>query len=74
MEPQLASCEVSEIFRVPKATLCHCRYQRAGLTIEGGGVVLTDNYLKVPVPPGGIGNRRVRVRITSAEPLAGALV
>ena len=47
---------------------------RAGLTIEGGGVVLTDNYLKVPVPLGGVGNRRVRVRITSAEPLAGALV
>jgi hypothetical protein len=37
MEPQLASCEVSEIFRVPKATLCHCRYQRAGLTIEKVG-------------------------------------
>ncbi|MDE0828404.1 MAG: MiaB/RimO family radical SAM methylthiotransferase [Vicinamibacterales bacterium] len=46
---------------------------RAGLTLEGGRVVLTDNYLKVPVPPGGDGNQRVRVRITSAEPLAGVL-
>ena len=46
---------------------------RAGLTLEGGRVVLTDNYLKVSVPPGGDGNQRVRVRITSAEPLAGVL-
>ena len=46
---------------------------RAGLTLEGGKVVLTDNYLKVSVPPGGDGNQRVRVRITSAEPLAGVL-
>ena len=46
---------------------------RAGLTLEGGRVVLTDNYLKVPVPPGADGNQRVRVRITSAEPLAGVL-
>ena len=46
---------------------------RAGLTLEGGTVVLTDNYLKVPVPPGLPGNQRVRVRVTSADPLAGSL-
>ena len=47
---------------------------RPGLTLEGGTVVLTDNYLKVPVAPGCAGNERVRVRITSAEPLMGELV
>jgi threonylcarbamoyladenosine tRNA methylthiotransferase MtaB len=46
---------------------------RVGLTLEGGTVVLTDNYLKVPVPPGLAGNQRVRVRVTSADPLAGLL-
>ena len=46
---------------------------RAGLTLEAGTVVLTDNYLKVPVPPGLRGNQRVRVRVTSADPLAGSL-
>ena len=47
---------------------------RPGLTLEGGTVVLTDNYLKVGVTPGRAGNERVRVRVTSAEPLAGELV
>ena len=47
---------------------------RPGLTLEGGRVVLTDNYLKVGVTPGRAGNERVRVRVTSAEPLAGELV
>ena len=47
---------------------------RPGLTLEGGTVVLTDTYLKVAVAPGRDGNERVRVRITSAEPLAGELV
>ena len=46
---------------------------RPGLTLEGGTVVLTDTYLKVAVAPGRAGNERVRVRITSAEPLAGEL-
>jgi threonylcarbamoyladenosine tRNA methylthiotransferase MtaB len=46
---------------------------RPGLTLEGGTVVLTDNYLKVSVPAGRDGNQRVRVRITSADPLAGEL-
>ena len=47
---------------------------RPGLTLEGGTVVLTDNYLKVSVAPGRAGNERVRVRISCAEPLAGELV
>ena len=47
---------------------------RPGLTLEGGTVVLTDTYLKVAVAPGRDGNERVRVRINSAEPLAGELV
>jgi threonylcarbamoyladenosine tRNA methylthiotransferase MtaB len=47
---------------------------RPGLTLEGGTVVLTDNYLKVGVTPGRGGNERVRVRVTGADPLAGTLV
>ena len=47
---------------------------RPGLTLEGGTVVLADNYLKVQVAPGCDGNERVRVRIRTAEPLAGELV
>lgn len=46
---------------------------RPGLTLEGGTVVVTDNYLKVPIAPGRAGNERVRVRISSADPLAGEL-
>ncbi len=46
---------------------------RPGLTLEGGTLVLTDTYLKVAVAPGRDGNERVRVRISSAEPLAGEL-
>ena len=44
---------------------------RSGLTLEGSAVVLTDNYLKVTVPPGQAGNLRVDVRITGADPLTG---
>ena len=47
---------------------------RPGLTLEGGTVVVTDNYLKVAVSPGCGGNERVRVRLTGAEPLRGELV
>ena len=47
---------------------------RPGLTLEGGSVVLTDNYLKVQLPSGRGGNERVQVRITNADPLAGELV
>jgi len=46
---------------------------RPGLTLEGGTIVVTDNYLKVPIAPGRAGNERVRVRISNADPLAGEL-
>jgi threonylcarbamoyladenosine tRNA methylthiotransferase MtaB len=36
---------------------------RDGLTIEDGTVVLTDNYLRVRIPPGLPGNERVTVKI-----------
>jgi hypothetical protein len=52
----------------------HMGAVRPGLTLEGGTVVVTDNYLKVAVPPGCGGNQRVRVRLTGAEPLRGELV
>ena len=47
---------------------------RPGLTLAGGTVVLSDNYLKVQVAPGREGNKRVRVRIRGGEPLAGELL
>jgi threonylcarbamoyladenosine tRNA methylthiotransferase MtaB len=36
---------------------------RPGLTLEDGTLVVTDNYLKVRIPPGFSRNQRVRVRI-----------
>ena len=36
---------------------------RPGLTIEDGTLVVTDNYLKVRIPPGLVRNRRVVVRV-----------
>lgn len=45
---------------------------RPGLTLEDGTLVVTDNYLKVRIPPGRQRNERVRVRLLSAtegEPL-----
>ena len=39
---------------------------RPGLTLDDGTVVLTDNFLKVRIPPGLPRNTRVRVRIDSA--------
>ena len=36
---------------------------RPGLTLEDGTLVVTDNYLKVRVPPGRARNERVAVRI-----------
>ena len=48
---------------------------RPGLTIEGGTVVVTDNYLKVRVPAAVPENERVQVRITAAgELITGMLV
>ena len=40
---------------------------RSGLTIEDGSLVVTDNYLKVRIPPGQVRNEWVRVRVTSNE-------
>jgi threonylcarbamoyladenosine tRNA methylthiotransferase MtaB len=42
---------------------------RPGLTLEDGSLVVTDNYLKVRVPPGLPRNSRVRVRIGQAGPV-----
>jgi threonylcarbamoyladenosine tRNA methylthiotransferase MtaB len=36
---------------------------RAGLTLEDGTLVLTDNFLKIRIPPGLERNRRVTVRL-----------
>jgi threonylcarbamoyladenosine tRNA methylthiotransferase MtaB len=36
---------------------------RPALTIDDGSLVVTDNYLKVRIPPGLARNRRVRVRL-----------
>ncbi len=47
---------------------------RPGLTLEDGTLVVTDNYLKVRIPPGHRRNERVSVRIlsdTQAEPVEG---
>jgi len=38
-----------------------------GLTIEDGSLVVTDNYLKVRVPPGRPRNDRVTVRVTGVS-------
>lgn len=48
--------------------------ERDALTLADGTVALTDNYLKVRIAPGRPRNERVRVRITSAQPLAGEVV
>jgi len=54
-------------------TLTAARFQasqvgtvRPGLTLDGGTLVVTDNYLKVRIPPGRNRNERVNVRIVSA--------
>lgn len=48
---------------------------RSGLTIEGGSVVVTDNYLKVRVPAGNPENERVDVLIADAnDTLTGVVV
>jgi threonylcarbamoyladenosine tRNA methylthiotransferase MtaB len=45
---------------------------RPGLTIDDGTTVLTDNFLKIAIPPGLPRNTRVRVRIDTGSPsLAG---
>jgi threonylcarbamoyladenosine tRNA methylthiotransferase MtaB len=48
---------------------------RPGLTLDDGTTVLTDNFLKVSIPPGLARNTRVRVRIEAASPtLTGRVV
>ena len=48
---------------------------RPGLTLDDGATVLTDNFLKVAIPPGFARNVRVRVRIESnATRLVGRLL
>ena len=48
---------------------------RPGLTLDDGTTVLTDNFLKVRIPPGLARNMRVRVRIDADAPvLAGHVV
>src|SRR5579862_9047499 len=47
---------------------------RRGLTLEDGSLVVTDNYLKVRIPPGRVRNEWVDVRILSADdPMRGEL-
>ena len=43
---------------------------RPGLTLEDGTLVVTDNYLKVTIPPGTPRNTRVMVRIGPVGPAA----
>jgi hypothetical protein len=40
---------------------------RPGLTLEDGTLVVTDNYLKVRIPPGVARNTRVAVRLGGAD-------
>jgi hypothetical protein len=48
---------------------------RPGLTLDDGTTVLTDNFLKVAVPPGLPRNARVSVHIDTDSPaLAGRVV
>ena len=37
---------------------------RPGLTLEDGTLVVTDNFLKVRIPPGHARNERVQVRVS----------
>jgi threonylcarbamoyladenosine tRNA methylthiotransferase MtaB len=48
---------------------------RRALTLADGSSVLTDNYLKLRIPPGRLRNERVRVRVLSAgDPMTGEVV
>jgi threonylcarbamoyladenosine tRNA methylthiotransferase MtaB len=42
---------------------------RPGLTLDDGKTVLTDNFLKVGIPPGLARNTRVRVRLDADSPM-----
>ena len=53
----------------------HIGAKRPGITLEDGTLVLTDNFLKVRIPPGLARNTRVTVRIDAAAPsLTGQVV
>jgi threonylcarbamoyladenosine tRNA methylthiotransferase MtaB len=45
----------------------HAGTTRPALTLEDGTLVVTDNYLKVRIPPGLARNQRVNVRITEVS-------
>ncbi|HSK08298.1 MAG TPA: MiaB/RimO family radical SAM methylthiotransferase [Vicinamibacterales bacterium] len=47
---------------------------RPALTLGNGTVALTDNYIKVSIPPGLRRNERIRVRLTAAEPLQAEVI
>ena len=47
---------------------------RPGLTLEDGTLVVTDNYLKLRIPPGLPRNMRVRVRVAASNGEATAVV
>jgi threonylcarbamoyladenosine tRNA methylthiotransferase MtaB len=47
---------------------------RDAITIDGGSRAVTDNYLKVTIPPGRRRNEWIHVRIASAEPLRGEVM
>jgi threonylcarbamoyladenosine tRNA methylthiotransferase MtaB len=77
MEPKVGGTEIRA--RAARLRIIGTRYAqrfaarqvgsvRPGLTIDDGTVVLTDNYLKVRIPPGLARNVRVRVRIDGSEP------
>lgn len=48
--------------------------ERPALTLADGSLALTDNYLKVRIPPRGGRNQRVTVRLVSMNPLRGEVV
>jgi len=47
---------------------------RDAVTIADGRQAVTDNYLRVAVPPGRRRNERIKVRIVASEPLRGEVV
>lgn len=47
---------------------------RDAITIDDGSRAVTDNYLKVAIPPGHRRNQQIRVRIVSSGPLRGEVV
>ena len=52
----------------------HVGTTRPGLTLDDGTTVLTDNFLKVTIPPGLPRNVRVRVRIEADSPALSGIV